>query len=191
MQTFLPVASFSQSAKVLDGSRLRKQQTEAEQILKCLNNPVAKGWRNHPAVLQWKGYERALELYIYAISEECKSRGFKGRATTYPALLVMPPWMGKEEVHVSHRSRLMFKGRVDAVCEILKKDLRVKSINAWLLSCNYPSKNMTKMEDVIRLEDIAKTRNLKIPPNHYSNFGWTEPDNIPYVWPVQKETASN
>ena len=51
MQTFLPVASFSQSAKVLDGSRLRKQQTEAEQILKCLNNPVAKGWRNHPAVL--------------------------------------------------------------------------------------------------------------------------------------------
>lgn len=191
MQTFVPYTSFSASAKVLDGSRLRKQQTEAEQILKCLRNPLAKGWRNHPAVLQWKGYEYALELYIYAISEECKSRGFKGRATTYPAMLVMPPWIGKEDIHASHRSRLMFKGRVDAVCEVLKKDLKVRSINAWLLSCNYPSKNMTKMDDVIRLEKIAKDRNLSIPSNYYSQFGWTEPDSIPYVWPVQKETASN
>lgn len=190
MQTFLPYASVFQSAKCLDGSRLRKQQTEAEQILKCLNNPDAKGWRNHPAVLQWKGYEKALEMYIYAISEECKVRGFKGRATTYPALLVFPPWIGKEEIHASHRSRLMFKGRVDAVCSVLKKDLKVRSINAWLLSCNYPSKNMSKMEDVIRLESIAKDRNLEIPPNYYKQFGWAESDNIPYVWPVQKETAS-
>lgn len=213
MQTFLPFASFAQSAKVLDGSRLRKQQTEAEQILKTLRKgpsvctecgdpfsygccgghgkPKTTPWYNHPAVLQWEGYDRALELYIYAISEECKARGFKGRTATYPALLVMPPWLSKEEVHASHRSRLMFKGRVDAVCEVLKKDLKVRSINAWLLSCNYPSKNMTKLEDVIRLEDIAKTRNLQIPPNYYKQFNWSEPDNIPYVWPVQKKTASN
>ena len=187
MQTFLPFANFEQSAKVLDGSRLRKQQTEAEQILKCLNNPNPKGWANHPAVLQWKGYEKALELYIYVISEECKARGFKGRATTYPALLVIPPWIGKEEIHASHRSRLMFKGRVDAVCATLKKDLKVKSINAWLASCNYPEKNLTKMEDVIRLESIAKDRKLEIPPNYYKQFNWSEPDNIPYVWPVRKE----
>ena len=190
MQTFLPFANFAQSLKVLDDSRLRKQQTEAEQILKVLNNPTAKGWANHPAVLQWKGYERALELYIYANSEECKVRGFKGRATTYPALLVMPPWLGKEEIHASHRSRLLFKGRVDAVCSVLKKDLKVRSINGWLLSCNYPSKNMTKMEDVIRLESIAKDRNLEIPTNFYTQFGWSEPDNIPYVWPVTIKTGS-
>lgn len=209
MQTFLPYANFVESAKVLDGSRLRKQQTEAEQILKTLRKgpsvctecgssfsygccggygkPKTTPWYNHPAVLQWEGYEKALELYIYTISEECKRRGFKGRAATYPAMLVLPPWLGKEEIHASHRSRLMFKGRVDAVCLALKKYLNVKSINAWLKSCNYPEKNVTKIEDVIRLETIAKQNSLEIPLNYYRQFNWLESDNIPYVWSVRKE----
>ena len=69
MQTFVPYASFSQSALVLDDARLRKQQVEAEQILKVLftNDPNKKGWRNHPAVLQWKDYPDALQCYLEAI----------------------------------------------------------------------------------------------------------------------------
>lgn len=26
-------------------------------------------------------------------------------------------------------------------------------------------------------------------PSHYSRFGWTEPDNLPYVWPVHSGTG--
>jgi hypothetical protein len=26
-------------------------------------------------------------------------------------------------------------------------------------------------------------------PSHYSRFGWTEPDNLPYVWPVHSVPA--
>ncbi len=190
MQTFMPFPSFTKSAKVLDDSRLRKQHVEAEQILKCLRNPNAKGWKTHPAVLQWKGYEYALELYNYAISEECKSRGFKGRATTYPAMLVMPSWIGKEEIHSSHRSRLLFKGRVDAVCSTLKKNLKVRSINDWLRMCNYPEKNVMKLKDVLRLEKISTERKLTIEPNFYAQYNWSDIDTNPYVWPVKKETVS-
>lgn len=189
MQTFLPFASFVQSLKVLDGSRLRKQQTEAEQILKVLNNPTAKGWANHPAVLQWKGYEKALELYIYCSSEECKIRGFKGRATTYPALLVLPSWLGKEEIHSSHRSRLLFKGRVDAAAITLKSHLKVRSINTWLVENGFPVKNVFKSEDILRLECIIKSEGLELQKNYYAQFNWSEPDNIPYVWPVKKENG--
>jgi len=188
MQTFLPFANFARSLKVLDDSRLRKQQTEAEQILKVLNNPTAKGWANHPAVLQWKGYERALELYIYANSEECKARGFKGRATTYPALLVMPPWLGKEEIHSSHRSRLLFKGRVDAAAATLKPHLKVRSINTWLTENGFPVKNLFKSDDILRLESVIQNKGLSLIKNYYSQFGWSEPDNIPYVWPVTIKT---
>lgn len=28
---------------------------------------------------------------------------------------------------------------------------------------------------------------LRKDPVHYGQFGWTEPDNLPYVWPVQKK----
>ena len=135
-------------------------------------------------MLQWKDYPDSLQCYLEAISTECIRRGFKGRHPKVSFTSHNPPWLGKEEIHASHRSRLLFKGRVDAVCSVLKKDLKVRSINGWLLSCNYPSKNMTKMEDVIRLESIAKDRNLEIPTNFYTQFGWSEPDNIPYVWPV-------
>jgi len=185
MQTFLPYASFPQSALILDDSRLRKQQTEAEQILKVLNNPTAKGWANHPAVLQWKGYHNSLLGYIWVISEECKRRGFKGRAIISPPHDTNPPWLGKEEIHSSHRSRLLFKGRVDAAAATLKPHLKVRSINTWLTENGFPVKNVFKVEDIIRLESIIKNKGLNLISNYYAQFGWSEPDNIPYVWPVR------
>lgn len=194
MQTFLPYASFVQSALILDDLRLRKQQVEAEQILKVLftNNPNKKGWRNHPAVLQWKDYPDSLQCYLEAISTECIRRGFKGRHPAVSFTSHNPPWLGKEEIHASHRSRLLFKGRVDAVSSVLKKHLKVKSIVDWLLSNGYPHKNVFKSHDVIRLESYALSQGLTIPQNFYRQFWKDEPDTIPYVWPVQiKKTTSN
>lgn len=191
MQTFLPYAGFDHSAIILDDSRLRKQQTEAEQILKVLQNPMAKGWANHPAVLQWKGYEDSLRGYIFAISNECIRRGFKGRTIQPPVIGTNPPWLGREEIHASHRSRLMFKGRVDAVCSVLKKHLKVRSIVDWLVKNGYPIKNTFKSDDITRLESFALGQGLTIPTNFYAQFKWNEPDNIPYVWPVKKKTDDN
>ena len=54
----LPYTDFIKSAKCLDYKRLGKQRVEAKQILNILLGETTKtGWRNHPSVLMWYGYE--------------------------------------------------------------------------------------------------------------------------------------
>ena len=101
MQTFLPYPDFAASTAVLDDVRLGKQGVEAYQIVRTLLE-IASGWRHHPAVRMWRGHTDAL-----------------------------PPWLGTESLHASHRSNL------------LRKD-----------------------------------------PDWYGRFGWTEPPDLPYIWPV-------
>jgi hypothetical protein len=90
MQTFVPLTSTATDiAKVLDNKRLNKQALEGWQILMTLleldpqgNHRVPKGWYNHPAVKMWRGHEMALFMYIYAMVEEWKSRGYKSTIAT-------------------------------------------------------------------------------------------------------------
>jgi hypothetical protein len=78
MQTFLPYKDFEKSAEVLDNKRLNKQILEGYQILNVLNNDDPKaGWRNHPAVKMWRGYEGQLWLYIMSMIAEADVRGIK------------------------------------------------------------------------------------------------------------------
>ena len=57
MQTFLPVADFEESARLLDSPRLGKQRVETLQILRALELPDY-GWANHPVVTMWRGRTR-------------------------------------------------------------------------------------------------------------------------------------
>lgn len=116
MQTFLPLADYAQSAACLDNKRLGKQRVECMRIYNCLIG-VTQGWRNHPAVLMWKGHEGALLAYATQISTEWRSRGkqdkmlewFLPRAQFHLATVDPPPWFGDEEFHASHRSNLLRK----------------------------------------------------------------------------------
>jgi len=64
MQTFLPYASFEETASILDWRRLGKQRVEGLQIINILTMPDYVGsWRNHPSVKMWRGFENALPLY--------------------------------------------------------------------------------------------------------------------------------
>lgn len=124
MQTFLPYASFSRSASVLDDKRLGKQRVEAYQILKALTVP-GYGWQAHPAVLQWRGYEQALVVYAFYICAEWQDRGFRdtmqdkifkdfslavgGGKVEFQQSCRMPPWLGNPKYHRSHRSNLLRK----------------------------------------------------------------------------------
>lgn len=116
MQTFLPFPDFEASAKVLDRQRLGKQRVETLQIVHALSG-TSSGWRNHPAVRMWRGYELALIKYGLVICAEWVGRGYKdsvteklmaytsGRVSSVP----MPPWHGHEPFHVSHQSNLLRK----------------------------------------------------------------------------------
>jgi hypothetical protein len=78
MQTFLPYKDFDKSANALDSKRLNKQILEGYQIMNVLMNPDPKaGWRNHPAVKMWRGYENTLFDYILAMLREADRRGIK------------------------------------------------------------------------------------------------------------------
>lgn len=113
MQTFLPYASFIESARVLDYRRLGKQRVEAMQILNALQG-TQKGWVNHPAVTMWRGYEDALRLYHDVMIGEWIERGYNNNM---PLLFdyercptdILPDWIGNEDFHKSHRSNLLRK----------------------------------------------------------------------------------
>lgn len=130
MQTFLPFPDFAESAAVLDTVRLGKQRVEAMQVLRALTRP-RYGWKHHPAVLMWQGYEEALGAYAMEICREWCRRGHSDtcevkilddlRAASVrvpPRSQVeladagaLPPWLGDEAVHRSHRSALLRKER--------------------------------------------------------------------------------
>ncbi|MER7663735.1 MULTISPECIES: MSMEG_6728 family protein [unclassified Streptomyces] len=128
MQTFLPHPGFSESAHALDQRRLGKQRVEALQVLRGLTVP-GYGWRRHPAVRMWTGYEEALVRYGL---EMCRVWADAGRGDTCAVTLVddfhalrpdaavrsqeelasegdLPPWLGDAAFHRSHRSALVRK----------------------------------------------------------------------------------
>ncbi|MBE7323547.1 MSMEG_6728 family protein [Nocardioides sp. Y6] len=127
MQTFLPHPDFEASAHALDDKRLGKQRVEAIQVVRGLLRP-GYGWARHPAVLMWKGYEEAVGRYGLTCCEVWTGRGHADTcADTIAADLAaagitrvrtqgelaragrLPPWLGDEDFHRSHRSSLLRK----------------------------------------------------------------------------------
>lgn len=122
MQTFVPYSDLKLCAKSLDDRRLGKQRSECLIILATIEKkrhapPEARiGWKNHPAVLMWEGYEDFLIHYATRICVEWRKRGYKD--TTLEKFLSLrkwvvkpnpPSWWGDVRVHVSHRSKLIQK----------------------------------------------------------------------------------
>ncbi|QIG42268.1 cytoplasmic protein [Nocardioides anomalus] len=127
MQTFLPYVDFRRSAEVLDRKRLGKQRVECLQVLRGLTVPT-DGWRHHPAVKMWRGYVEALGRYTLTVCEVwVEGGGADTVAATMSAELAeqavgvprsqaalgaagaLPPWLGDEAFHRSHRSALLRK----------------------------------------------------------------------------------
>lgn len=125
MQAFLPYPSFTESAAVLDDKRLGKQRVEALQILKAIDDPDY-GWQNHPAVNMWRGYREAIACYGLTVCIQWRGRGFNdtvydkirlqfgaGRTVNSQDTLrrsgKLPSWIGDDEFHRSHQSRLLQK----------------------------------------------------------------------------------
>ncbi|MEV0388652.1 MSMEG_6728 family protein [Nonomuraea sp. NPDC050643] len=128
MQTFLPYPDFATSASVLDPLRLGKQRVETLQVLRALTVP-GYGWRHHPVVKMWAGYEEALVRYGL---EVCGHWCAMGRPDTCASTMAtelaahlgtprvrsqrdlaaageLPPWLGDVALHLSHRSALLRK----------------------------------------------------------------------------------
>ena len=124
MQTFLPVADFEESARLLDTPRLGKQRVETLQVLRALELPDY-GWATHPVVRMWRGRTPALVAYGLAMVRVWRERGFADSTQTQIAEFapdvahaaqaelatagLLPSWVGDEALHLSHRSNLLAK----------------------------------------------------------------------------------
>ncbi len=127
MQTFLPYADFDRSARVLDAKRLGKQRVEAIQVVRALTWS-GYGWAHHPAALMWGGFEEALGSYgvtccvawtdlgfgdtcAATIATDLRAAGIETIRSQgeLAAAGALPPWLGDEALHRSHRSALVRK----------------------------------------------------------------------------------
>jgi hypothetical protein len=112
LQTFLPYPDFEKSARALDYKRLGKQRVEADQILTTTIVSGRKAWANHPAVRMWRDHQLALAAYRDVCIREWVRRGYKNNmviALEDPPLYDVPPWLGREDFHLSHQSNLIRK----------------------------------------------------------------------------------
>jgi hypothetical protein len=127
VQTFLPYPDFERSARALDHKRLGKQRVECIQVIRGLVRP-GYGWRHHPAVKMWAGFEEALGCYGLTCCAVWTELGFGDTcAATIRADLAgagvatirsqtelaragrLPGWLGDEAFHRSHQSSLVRK----------------------------------------------------------------------------------
>jgi hypothetical protein len=111
MNTFLPLPSFTDSAKALDRQRLGNQRLEALLL-------VQGKWYNHPASRMWHGHFYQLAAYGMAICQEWIARGY--RDNCLPKFQQeqrlfkntrMPKWLGDPDFHRAHQSNLIRKLR--------------------------------------------------------------------------------
>lgn len=132
MQTFLPYQSFIKSLECLDNKRLGKQRVEALQILNTLTGK-SNGWKNHPAVRMWRGYEKSLMAYHDQAILFWINRGFQNSMKLmldrddgmYYTYYEYPPWLTPEFCR-SHQSNL------------LRKDLVYYSQFGWQVPLDLP-----------------------------------------------------
>eukprot|EP00746_Dinoflagellata_sp_MGD_P054271 gnl/MRDRNA2_/MRDRNA2_237955_c0_seq1.p1 gnl/MRDRNA2_/MRDRNA2_237955_c0~~gnl/MRDRNA2_/MRDRNA2_237955_c0_seq1.p1 ORF type:complete len:258 (+),score=41.43 gnl/MRDRNA2_/MRDRNA2_237955_c0_seq1:74-847(+) len=124
MITFLPYPDFQPSLNCLDLNRLRAQRREARDILRLVLRRLEHfdDYHRqtdilHPAVVMWQSFPAALYRYYRLCLEEYTCRGYdNGSFSTDEFVGVcetedceMPPWLGDEALHQSHRVKLFTK----------------------------------------------------------------------------------
>jgi hypothetical protein len=114
LQTFLPLANFYETAKVLDYRRLGKMRVESLQLVNIIEGRTkSNAWKNHPAVGLWRDYVTALKIYCNTMIEEWIRRGYKNTMKLYDipidASVTFPRWFGRDDFHSRHRAALLAK----------------------------------------------------------------------------------
>jgi hypothetical protein len=173
MQTFLPYPDFIQSAKCLDYKRLGKQRVESKQILDILNgDSKSNAWKNHPAVLMWKGYEHELQVYHDIMICEWIYRGYKNNMKLFnEAICDYYESYHKDKLFINYYTEC--DQRIDEYRQKRRFPLDTfhYRIPKWITNefCSYHRATL-----------------LYKNPEWYSQFGWTEEPKYEYLWSTKK-----
>lgn len=114
MQTFLPLPRIEDSIAMLDPDRLWNQRNEALVLWRTNTGYYTalgkKGWPHHPAAKMWRGYDAALATYHNTCIDELDRRKVgHSMERIVVAGFTLPPWLGDDAFHASHRAALLYK----------------------------------------------------------------------------------
>lgn len=184
MQVFHPEIDVYESARCLDPSRLGNQYYREGMTL------LTGGWSNHPASKMYQDYKYYLTSYLLACQAELQRRGKWYGKTAVKLRHIRkslkdtgyPPFIRNKKFHASHRSKLIFKGKIFALTTAISEftGLSYKKLKEHL---KLPNRNQLTYENKEFLENYCIIRNIKY-NNYYEQFGWFESDNLEYLWPV-------
>ena len=165
IQTFLPYESFRESARCLDYRRLGKQRVECKQLLLALGVPVGE---HEPKRSSWVSHPATrmwsgheLSLAYYG-QVVCREWRERGyKDTLLPQFKDAYEWL---------------QGRWNGDRHVFGVNGRGSTYPEWL-GCE-------------ALHASHRSNLLRKNRQHYGQFGWSEADDLPYVWPVEKEVAA-
>ena len=166
MQTFLPYPDFFLSAEALDPRRLGKQRVEALQLLNSLDPAHSlRGWRNHPARIMWRGFPSALAFYGVVI---CRRWTRLGYADTCRDKILLSLWrqsfLRDSEERLEELYRTAMEGRLPDF------------LPPWFGKEEFHRSHRSSL--------------LRKDPAWYGACGWTDPPDLPYVWPGDSRRLS-
>lgn len=172
MQTFLPYPDFIRSAQCLDNRRLGKQRVECLQILKTLaKGPLICKLCKHPVSHQ----------------QPQKQHDPAGNCVAGMFFWIKTPWY-------NHPAVKMWRGYEGALVEYAVcvccawtargfQDTCLEKLNAFTFSAE--SCKMPSWLGSAEFHASHRSNLLRKDFAHYSQFKWTEPTTLPYVWPVK------
>lgn len=159
MQTFMPYPSYEETARCLDYRRLGKQRVECKQILQALGVPVGGPALAKPS--SWRNHP-ATRMWQGHEMELCEY-----------AIDICAEWIRR-----GYKDTLLGQF-LDARSHVTPTAADVAAgqylAPAWLGDKDFHASHRSNL--------------LRKLPEHYSQFGWTEPDNLPYVWPIGTAVA--
>ena len=174
MQTFLPYANFHMSARCLDDKRLGKQRVECLQIMKTLDcgptqwfDPTDEVWKSARNSRLKDIRTRKTPWYNHPAVQQWK--GWECTLMTY-ADVICREWIRRgyadtvlNSLHALHFKDSTFHRATE------RQHGHNEFYTPWLGNEAYHASHRSNL--------------LRKMPSHYKQFNWTEPDNLPYVWP--------
>lgn len=157
MQTFLPYPDFEKSAQCLDYRRLGKQRVEVLQLLRALATGPEQEYdtTSGPRLRSTPWYNHPA----------CKMwKGYEQALTDYGFAMIRE-WVDRGYQDTCH----------DKICDV---------VSIWSDYWDEGSAAMPPWFGDEKFHAAHRSNLLRKDPIWYGKFGWTEPDNLEYVWSV-------
>ncbi|BBN02047.1 hypothetical protein MPTK1_2g12340 [Marchantia polymorpha subsp. ruderalis] len=177
LNTFLPYPSLERSIQCLDKRRLGKQRVEAMQILNVISDdppPVNGDLLAKPPP---KELVKPLvhELLVVASTAPKSVDGAKGKRRGWVNAPVVRMWRGYSDALACYYNICLAEWERRGCRNILLQPIELPADSAPIMPPWFG-------DDAIHASHRSNL--LRKEPEHYGQFGWTEPDSLPYIWPV-------